>query len=138
VPTIAELLAASREGLERLSPQAAAEAQAAGTALIDIRDGEQRRRDGVIPGAIWHPRNVLEWRVDRTSNVRDERLGGPHEPLILLCNEGYATSLAAVSLHALGFAQATDVDGGFEAWRAAGLPVRPFDEARDAESGSRA
>lgn len=99
----------------------------AGGVLVDIRPVEQRDRDGQIPHAWIVDRNVLEWRLDPTS---PDRLPGVDEticrrPVILVCNEGYASSLAAASLQALGLAGATDLDGGFQAWRAAGLPVDP-------------
>jgi rhodanese-related sulfurtransferase len=123
--TIDEVLGAARGRLERLSAAAAAEAWARDDAvLVDIRSEPQRAIDGVIPGAIWHPRNVLEWRVDPSSSHADPRLSGDFEArLVVVCNEGYQSSLAAVTLQQLGFARATDLDGGFQAWRAAGLPV---------------
>jgi rhodanese-related sulfurtransferase len=121
--TIADMLAAARARLARLGP---AEAQAAvddGALLVDIRSELQRGRDGVIPGAIHHPRNVLEWRMDPDSGASDERVGGLDRRVIVCCDEGYQSSLAAVALQDLGFENATDLDGGFQAWRAAGLPV---------------
>jgi rhodanese-related sulfurtransferase len=124
--TIAELLATARARLRRLSPAEAAAAPDA--VLVDIRSDLQRRADGTIPGAVWHPRNVLEWRVDPTSSHADPRLSGDLSArLVVVCDEGYQSSLAAATLQDLGFANATDLTGGFQAWRAAGLPVEPLD-----------
>jgi rhodanese-related sulfurtransferase len=94
-----------------------------GAALIDIRGDAQIARDGRIPGALVIARNVLEWRLDPGSQHRHRH--GPElgDHVILLCDEGYQSSLAAATLQQLGFACATDVDGGFQAWRKAGLPV---------------
>jgi rhodanese-related sulfurtransferase len=127
--TIDELLAEAQSRLRRVEPREAQAAAERGALLVDIRSGEQRAADGVIPGAIHHPRNVLEWRADPTSGASDPAIADPEAEIILVCNEGYASSLAAVTLQELGFARATDLAGGFQAWRAAGLPVRPLDEA---------
>ncbi len=108
----------------------------AGTPLVDIRSSDQRRVDGVIDGAIWYPRNVLEWRFDAASGHADPALVDRATPAMLLCAEGYQTSLAAATLHDLGFERATDVVDGFAGWREAGLPIRPFDEAVDLRQGS--
>jgi rhodanese-related sulfurtransferase len=126
--TINELLAEARTHLDRVEPEAARAAAARGAALVDIRSGEQRRADGVIPGAHYYPRNVLEWRLDPQSGASDPAVDDPEAEIILVCNEGYASSLAAVTLQELGFARATDLVGGFQAWRAAGLPVAPLDD----------
>lgn len=124
--TIDELLSAPRRRLKRLDPVAARDAVASGALLIDIRSERQRDSDGVIPDAHFVPRNVLEWRLDPASGHSDPTLGGDvSRHVILLCNEGYQSSLAAATLQQLGFHRATDVDGGFQAWRAAGLPVIP-------------
>lgn len=125
--TIDDLLVSARERLERLDPEGAAAAVEQGDAvLVDIRSAAQRAQDGAIPGAIWHPRNVLEWRVDPASSHADPRLSEDLDArLVVVCDEGYASSLAAATLQDLGFARATDLDGGFQAWRAAGLPVEP-------------
>ncbi|MEA2424854.1 MAG: hypothetical protein QOH13_1264 [Thermoleophilaceae bacterium] len=121
---IEELLDEARAGLDRLSP---AEAHAAvsgpGAVLVDIREDHQRDRDGLVPGAIVVARNVLEWRCAPDSQWRDERLSDPERMLVLICQEGYQSSLAAATLQRLGLPRATDVDGGFEGWAAAGLPV---------------
>jgi rhodanese-related sulfurtransferase len=121
--TIDELLAEARSRLSRVGPEEAHDAVQRGAKLVDIRSGEQRAADGVVPGAIYHPRNVLEWRADPTSEAPDPAIADPEAEIILFCNEGYASSLAAVTLQELGFARATDLAGGFQAWRAAGLPV---------------
>ena len=77
----------------------------------------------MVPGAVCIPRNVLEWRCDPASSHRDERVSDPGRRLTVMCNEGYQSSLAAVALQELGHESATDLAGGFQAWRAAGLPV---------------
>jgi rhodanese-related sulfurtransferase len=121
-----QLLAQARAELERLSPQRAAEVAADGGLLVDIRAESQRERDGVVPGAKFIPRNVLEWRADPSCAHRDPELARRDRDLILFCDEGYQSSLAAATLKRLGL-RATDVEGGFQAWRSAGLPVRTLD-----------
>jgi rhodanese-related sulfurtransferase len=122
--TINDLLAAARARLQRVRPADALDAVRRGAVLLDIRSEAQREADGVIPGALFHPRNVLEWRVDPASGHADPSLGGDVDAwLVLVCNEGYQSSLAAATLQDLGFARATDLEGGFQAWSAAGLPV---------------
>jgi len=121
--TVDRLLAEARAGLERLDPPEAASAMAAGALLVDIRSDSQRERDGLVAGAVFIPRNVLEWRCDPECPHRDERLCDPGRQLIVMCDEGYQSSLAAANLKRLGLERATDLVGGFRAWRAAGLPV---------------
>lgn len=122
--TIEELLTEARAGLERLSPEQTLAAMQRGDAVVvDIREEERRARDGRVPGAIAIGRNVLEWRAAPESNWRDERLSAGDRRVVLMCNEGYQSSLAAATLQRLGLSDATDIDGGFEAWRAAGLPM---------------
>jgi rhodanese-related sulfurtransferase len=122
--TVHDLLAAARRRLRRVAPADVADAVQAGALLVDIRSEEQRARDGELPDAVRYPRNVLEWRVDPASGHDDPRLSADLDRrLILVCNEGYQSSLAAATLQDLGFANATDLVGGFQAWRAAGLPV---------------
>jgi rhodanese-related sulfurtransferase len=112
--SVDDLLEQARAKLHRVQPTEAARAVAAGDAvLIDIRGSEQIAAQGSIPGARWIPRNVLEWRLAPP----------PAERVILICAEGFQSSLAAATLQELGCADATDVIGGFEAWTAAGLPV---------------
>ena len=119
-----DLLADARLEIERLGPEAAYEAVAAGATLVDIRPVEQRREEGEVPDSVIIGRNVLEWRLDPRSDARIVELARYESRIIVLCSEGYASSLAAASLRHLGLRHATDVDGGFSAWKAAGLPTR--------------
>jgi rhodanese-related sulfurtransferase len=91
--------------------------------LVDIRSDAQRAADGVIPGAVYVPRNLLEWRLDPVCSHRHPDLGCLDARIALICNEGYQSSLAAATVARFGLAEVTDVIGGFQAWRAAGLPV---------------
>jgi rhodanese-related sulfurtransferase len=120
--TVDQLLADARAQLRRLDPRAASAAHAAGALLVDIRPVDVRQQDGEVPGAIVVDRNVLEWRLDPASPDRLSQVGRRDTRVILLCREGYASSLAAATLRRLGV-DATDVDGGFAAWMEAGLPV---------------
>ncbi|KOT26329.1 sulfurtransferase [Streptomyces rimosus subsp. rimosus] len=124
VSAVDALLEAARAGLDRVAPHQAAEIQRDGGLLVDIRYAELRERDGTIPGALIVERNELEWRLDPTGAHRAPQATGHDLPVVVVCNEGYASSLAAVSLRQLGLYRATDLVGGFQAWRAAGLPVR--------------
>ena len=117
-----ELLAAARQRLTRLSPAQAQEAMAAGAVLVDIRPQAQRAEEGEIPGSLIIERNVLEWRFDPQS-AACLPIAGYDLEVIVFCSEGYTSSLAAASLHDLGLRWAADIAGGFQAWRAAGLPV---------------
>ena len=96
-----------------------------GALLVDIRSEVQRARDGVVPGSHHFPRNVLEWRLDPDSGACDPAVADLDAHVIVMCDEGYQSSLAAANLRRLGFEGATDLAGGFQAWRAAGLPVSP-------------
>jgi rhodanese-related sulfurtransferase len=122
VTTVDDLLAAAREEIDRLSPAATKAAICDGALLIDIRPLEQRQRDGHLAGATVVPRNVLEWRLDPKGNHRDPDLAHPDRRLILICDEGYQSSLAAATLKRFGL-DACDVIGGVQAWLAAGLPL---------------
>ena len=122
--SVDDLLADARVDLERLDPQAAYRAMAAGATLVDIRPVEQRREEGEVADSVIIGRNVLEWRLDPRSDARIVELARYDSQIIVLCSEGYASSLAAASLRHLGLRRATDVDGGFRAWKAAGLPTR--------------
>jgi rhodanese-related sulfurtransferase len=122
--TVDELLAAARARLERLTPVEAYTAMREGAALVDIRSDRQRACDGVIPGAVFVPRNVLEWRLDVACAHADQRLARGQDPLVLICDEGYQSSLAAATIQRFGQRTVTDVVGGFQAWRATGLPVQ--------------
>lgn len=125
--TIEDLLREARSRLDRLEPEDALAAQNGGALLIDTRSGEERRREGVIPGALHVPRTVLEWRVDPETEpgYRSPHVQGFDQRLVVVCAHGYSSSLAAATLQDLGFADATDVVGGFTAWRERGLPVHP-------------
>jgi rhodanese-related sulfurtransferase len=124
---IERLLAEARGRLTRVDARQAAAEMRDGALLVDTRPVEQRRRDGEIPGALVIDRNVLEWRLDPTSPHRVAEVTGAEQRVILICSEGYSSSLAAATLQRLGMVNATDVEGGFQAWRAAGLPVREAD-----------
>lgn len=120
--TIDHLLDEARGKLRRVSPADALAAQRAGALIVDIRSESQRARDGEIPGAVRHPRNVLEWRLDPACEYCDPEIARRDRLLILVCDEGFQSSLAAATARSFGL-DATDLVGGFQAWRAAGLPV---------------
>lgn len=102
-----------------------------GALLIDTRCAELRRRDGSIPGSVHVPLSVLFWRLDPSSGHDDPALSqAPDRQVILMCDHGFSSSLAAATLRELGFTNATDMDGGFQAWAVAGLPI-----ARHARTG---
>jgi rhodanese-related sulfurtransferase len=115
--SIADLLAEARSGLVRVAPSELAGEQADGALVVDIRPVEQRRRDGSIPGAVVIDRNVLEWRLDPASPDRIAETGYDRR-IILVCNEGYSSSLAAATLRRLGLHRATDLCDGYQGWRA--------------------
>ena len=119
---IAGLLAESRRSLDRVAPDELEAVAAAGALVIDIRPVEQRRRDGELPGAVVVDRNVLEWRLDPTSPDRLEIADDPVRRIVLVCNEGYSSSLAARTLQLLGLPNSTDLAGGFAAWAALRTP----------------
>ena len=126
---IDEVLSEARGRLSRVSPEDAHARQVAGALLVDIRYELLRRQDGVIPGALIVERNELEWRLDPLCDYRLPQAAHHDLDVLVLCNEGYASSLAALSLQQLGLHRATDVIGGFQAWAAAGLPVtQPLNE----------
>ncbi|MET7476628.1 rhodanese-like domain-containing protein [Streptomyces sp. NPDC005648] len=121
---IDELLERVREGYARIGPEEAYDASLVGEALlVDIRYAALRDRDGLIPGALVVERNELEWRLDPRGSHRVPAATSHDLRVVVICNEGYASSLAAASLHQLGLHRATDLVGGFQAWRAVGLPV---------------
>jgi rhodanese-related sulfurtransferase len=125
-PSIDELIAEARSGLTRLRPEAAfAAVSDDGAVLVDIRALQQRIVEGEVPGAIIIGRNVLEWRLDPRSEARIPALARADARIIVMCSEGYASTLAAASLRRIGLHEATYLDGGFQAWKAAGLPARP-------------
>jgi len=117
------LLAQVRSRIGRVQPGEVAARVAAGALLVDTRPVEQRARDGEVPGAIVVDRNVLEWRLDPASPDRIPQVTGYDLDVIVLCNQGYSSSLVADTLRTLGLHRAVDVIGGFEAWAAQGLPV---------------
>jgi rhodanese-related sulfurtransferase len=123
--TIDELLADARARLERLAPAEAADAMRDGALLVDTRDQAIRDREGTIPGSVHVPWSVLYWRLDPTSRWCDPALTDQDRRVIVMCSHGFSSSLAAATLQQLGFGRATDLAGGFEAWRDAGLPVEP-------------
>ena len=126
--TIEQVLADARARLGRLSPEQAYRAVSTGAVLVDIRPAAQRAAEGEIPGALIVERNVLEWRFDPASATRLPQ-AGYEARVIVFCSEGYTSSLAAAALQNLGVRHATDLDGGFAAWLAAGLPVTSTDRA---------
>jgi rhodanese-related sulfurtransferase len=121
--SIHELLADARSRIVRVTPAEAAARTAAGGVLVDIRPAAQRALEGEVPGAVLIERNVLEWRFDPASDARLPQATGYDVDVIVLCSEGYTSSLAADALRSLGLVRATDVVGGFSAWVAAGLPT---------------
>lgn len=125
--TIHDLLDEARRSLARLEPGEALEAQRGGSLLIDIRSSDDRREDGCISGSLHIPRTVLEWRLDPDAHpaYRNPHISGLDQRLVLVCSHGFSSSLAAATLQELGFTGATDMIGGFYAWRDAGLPVQP-------------
>jgi rhodanese-related sulfurtransferase len=120
--SIDQVLAEARARLDRLTPQQALRAVSAGAVLVDIRPAAQRAAEGEIPGALIVERNVLEWRFDPASAARLPQAGYDLH-VVVFCSEGYTSSLAAAALQDLGVRRATDLEGGFAAWQAVGLPV---------------
>ncbi|UUL77796.1 rhodanese-like domain-containing protein [Pseudarthrobacter sp. Fe7] len=121
--TIDQLLEESRVGLERVHPSDLEQEMAAGALVVDTRPADQRDRDGDLPGAVVIDRNVLEWRLDPSSPHRLPVVDDPDRRIVVVCNEGYSSSLAAHTLQRLGLTRATDLIGGFQAWAA----LRKFD-----------
>lgn len=117
------VLAAAREGVRRLTPHEVVEAVRRGALLVDTRTVVQRGEQGELPGALVVDRTVLEWRLDPTSPWRIPEATGADVEVVVVCRQGYSSSLAAASLRAVGLPRATDLVGGVEAWLAAGLPV---------------
>ncbi|MBM0235786.1 rhodanese-like domain-containing protein [Micromonospora parastrephiae] len=128
-PGIDALLEQARAGLHRLTPQQTVEAVRGGALLVDTRTETQRREQGDLPGAVVIDRTVLEWRLDPASAWRIPEATGYDREIVLVCRQGYSSSLAAASLQTLGLRRATDMIGGVDAWLAAGLPTtdRPAD-----------
>ncbi|WP_300604316.1 rhodanese-like domain-containing protein [Trebonia sp.] len=126
--SIDEILAAARARLVRVTAEQAFSEFRDGATLVDIRPAAQRAAAGEIPGSVVVERNHLEWRFDPASDARLPTVSGYDQRLIVVCEEGYTSSLAAASLHDLGLARATDVIGGYRAWAAAGLPTARAEE----------
>ena len=123
--SIEEILAAARRRLTRLDPADAHAAMRTGAMLVDIRSAAQRMAQGLVPGGLHIERTVLEWRLDPRSDARIPQATGYDMQVIVMCAEGYSSSLAAASLHDLGLHRATDMVGGFLAWAQAELPILP-------------
>jgi MFS family permease len=130
--TVDDLLAASRRRIRRLTPQEALAARDRGALLVDVRSSDDRARDGVVPGSIHVPRTVLEWRLDTSSGYTNPAVRGRDEEVVVFCDAGFSSSLAAAELRRLGFRRVGDIEGGFRGWRDAGLPVG---EARREQEG---
>ncbi|MCW0215873.1 MAG: rhodanese-like domain-containing protein [Pseudonocardia sp.] len=121
--TIADVLAEARARLDRVGPSRAAELREQGAILVDTRPQWQRDAEGAIPDALIIERNHLEWRLDPSSDAKIPEATDHDVTWIVFCSEGYSSSLAAASLQDLGLRNATDLDGGFQAWAAEGLPT---------------
>jgi rhodanese-related sulfurtransferase len=120
--SVDELLDRARSRLDRLTPGQALKAAVNGAVLVDTRSEDERRVEGAIPGALCHPLSVVLWRLDPEVATSNAKL--PLDThVIVICRQGYSSSLAAAALQAIGFTRATDVIGGVEAWREAGLPL---------------
>ena len=117
------MLAEARSHLDRLEPAEAHAAVAAGALLVDTRSEDRRLHQGSIPGSLHIPLSILEWRIDPDSGYQHSAIEGLDAHIVLICEGGYSSSLAARRLQQLGFKEATDVIGGFNAWKAANLPV---------------
>jgi rhodanese-related sulfurtransferase len=131
--TLVQLLAAAQARITRLDPAAAFAAVAGGALLIDIRSELNRERDGIVPGSLHIPRTVLEWRIDPDSEWRNPYVGGLDQRIVLMCDDGCSSVLAAATLVDLGFVDTADMIGGFTAWRGAGLPTMPSPQLRRAD-----
>jgi len=123
--SVDRILADARAGLERVEVQDLDAEMAAGALVVDTRPVAQRERDGELPGAVVVDRNVLEWRLDPTSPDRIPEATDVGRRVIVVCNEGYSSSLAAATLQQLGLHRATDLAGGYQAWLSAGHRPEP-------------
>lgn len=122
VVSVEDLLASARSEIVRLTPAETLAAMRDGAVLVDIRPVDQRDRDGYLPGARMIPRNVLEWRLDPRSEHRDPDVARVNQRVIIVCNEGYQSSLVAATLRRFGL-DATDMIGGVQSWRSQGLQL---------------
>ena len=129
------LLADARERIARYEPQKAQERALNGSVIVDLRSHDERARRGVIPGSVHVPRSVLEWRVDPGSGWSNPLVSDKDVELILVCHEGYSSSLAAASLRGIGRSRVADLVGGFHAWRDAGLETIPAPPPADGLPG---
>ncbi len=130
--TAGGLLERARAGLDRMTPHRTWEAlQRSEITLVDTRCADARDRDGVIPGSVHAPLSVLFWRADPSSGHDDPRISHSARPLVILCADGYSSSLAAATLQEMGRSDTTDVIGGYSAWRTAGLPLEPLPPRAD-------
>ncbi|MEO6512678.1 MAG: rhodanese-like domain-containing protein [Nocardioides sp.] len=120
---VEEILARSRDGVTRHTPETMLTAARAGALIIDTRTEAQRRDEGELPGALVIDRTVLEWRLDPSSPTRIEEATDYDIEVVVVCRQGFSSSLAAASLREVGLHRATDLEGGTAAWIAAGLPV---------------
>lgn len=127
--TIDALLAAARGRIDRLTPAELLSEAGAGALVVDTRCSEARKAKGVIPGSVHVPLSVLFWRLDPTSDHHDGTLAGRDRRVVLVCADGFSSSLAAATLRDLGFARAADLAGGFNGWAAAGFPVELIESA---------
>lgn len=121
--SVQQLLEAARRDIYRFTPGQALVAQGSGAIIVDVRCWATREAEGAVPGAIAFPLSVLPWRADPDSETRDERIANRDAQLILMCDDGYSSSLAAGTLSRMGFHRVGDMDGGFHRWVADGLPV---------------
>jgi rhodanese-related sulfurtransferase len=135
VTGVADQLAHARREIQRYEPAEALARVEGGSVLVDLRSQDERAREGVIPGSIHVPRSVLEWRVDESSGFANPHVSQRELELVLVCEEGYSSSLAAAELVTLGFSRAADLVGGFRAWRSAGLPTIPAPHPNDGLPG---
>ena len=127
--TIDQLLAAARARIDRLTPAELLSEVATGALVVDTRCTEARQAKGVIPGSVHVPLSVLFWRLDPTSGHDEKAISGRDRRVVLVCADGYSSSLAAATLRDLGFARAADLAGGFNGWAAAGFPVEALESA---------
>lgn len=123
--TLEEVLAEAAARIERLEPGEAHAELERGAVLVDLRSDTARARDGIVPGSLHIPRTVLEWRLDPDGEWRNPHVGGPETRVVLLCDHGCSSVLAAATLRELGYERIADVVGGFGGWREAGLPTAP-------------
>lgn len=123
--TINDRLQQARRHLRRVEPADLSRAVAGGAFVIDVRAEYQTNIEGYLPFGVVIPRSVLEWRLDPASGAT--MTGGPEldQPVVVVCSDGYSSSLTARDLQVIGFSAATDLVGGFRAYAASGLPVVP-------------